>query len=348
MRARRVRPGMLHIIIHSKAGRRAMDADGAHKCVLIKTIIRRRDVGSDERAATYAFLLCAARSARSSPPSQRRSARRQRSKLQLCRLPHDVIQHIARLAYASPYVAEFTTDWNRPWTFDYLMRNRLMELDCRMSELAVTSVSFHGSESFNHLALARPIINSLVYLEFTLSIVWFGTCFYCQYGGSAMMLRFFMEEDELGNELTGDPQDDARVGLFVDDQFYGVPAFGNNWSYHEDPVTVGLLVDTVRGCVTFHMNDIDGPCLPLGGSDWKQSGVFVYVADFVKSPSLDDDYPTEVTVSTPPCPPSLLRAAVPKSADEHTADASLTHVRGDHHVTEIARRDLGRAFDNFM
>ena len=324
-----------------------MDAGEALACVLIKSIIRRRDVGSDERAATYAFLLCAARSARSSPPSQRRSARRQRSKLQLCRLPHDVIQHIARLAYASPYVAEFTTDWNRPWTFDYLLRNRLMELDCRMSELAVTSVSFHGSESFNHLALARPIINSLVYLEFTLSIVWFGTCFYCQYGGSAMMLRFFMEEDELGNELTGDPQDDARVGLFVDDQFYRVPTFGNNWSYHEYPVTVGLLVDTVRGCVTFHMNDIDGPCLPLGGSDWKQSGVFVYVADFVRSPSLDDP-PTEVTVSTPPCPPSLLRAAVPTSADEHTADASLTHVRGDHHVTEIARRDLGRAFDNFM
>jgi hypothetical protein len=344
---------MLHINVHkiNLAGlaRQSMDASQALDCVLIKSIIRRRDVGSDERAATYAFLLCAARSARSSPPSQRRSAgtRRQRSKHQLCRLPHDVIQHIARLAYASPYVAEFTTDWNRPWTFDYLLRNRLMELDCRMSELAVTSVSFHADESLDHLALARPIINSLVYLEFTLSPVWFGTCFLCQYGGSAMMLRFFMEEDEHGDQLTGDPEDDARVGLFVDDQFYGVPAFGNNWTYLEDTVTVGLLVDTVRGCVTFHMNDIDGPCLPLGGSDWKQSGVFVYVSDFVDSPSLDD-YTTEVTVSTPPCPPSLLRAAVPKSADEHTADASLIHVPDDHQAHENARRDLATAFDSFM
>ena len=78
--------------------------------------------------------------------------------------------------------------------------------------------------------------------------------------------------------------DMQRVGAFVD-----------NWTWCDEPVIIGCLVDVVRGCVTFRLNGIDGPCVRFPGFPW-QSGVRLGVDSgagvSVWPESLHSEYPT--------------------------------------------------------
>ena len=77
----------------------------------------------------------------------------------------------------------------------------------------------------------------------------------------------------------------------------------------------------VRGCVTFRLNGIDGPCVRFPGDEWRRPpGVWLTIQDF---PNIhdDDSYPdVVVSCATRPVPPSLLVAAKqPKYASEYYA-----------------------------
>ena len=79
-----------------------------------------------------------------------------------------------------------------------------------------------------------------------------------------------------------------------------------------------------RGCVTFRLNGIDGPCVRFPGVEWR-SGVQVLVEEWPSPAVIDRDLPrVAVSCATPPPPPSLLVAAEePMTVEEHLATGSL-------------------------
>ena len=106
-----------------------------------------------------------------------------------------------------------------------------------------------------------------------------------------------------------------------------MPSLGvDSWSYCEAPVTIAVLVDMVRGCATFGVNGLAGPCVrfPPGGA-WR-SGVQILTTPgcFPLTSTLDGGR-LVVSCATPPTPPSMLAAAAsqPMTVAEHLAAGSL-------------------------
>ncbi len=90
-----------------------------------------------------------------------------------------------------------------------------------------------------------------------------------------------------------------------------------------------MLVDLNRGCVTFRINGIDGPCVRFPpGSDWG-GGVTIELSEFPTQrkgtpPPDGESLPVVVSCATPPVPPSLLEAAAnPLSVWEHVGAGSF-------------------------
>ena len=97
----------------------------------------------------------------------------------------------------------------------------------------------------------------------------------------------------------------------------------DSWSYCRDPVTMSVLVDMVRGCATFGLNGLAGPCVrfPAGGT-WRR-GVQVVARGFPPGSVLDGSR-CLVSCATPATPPSMLAAAShPMTVAEHLAAGSL-------------------------
>ena len=145
-----------------------------------------------------------------------------------------------------------------------------------------------------------PIGSGVIYVEVRLNCAWLGTCL--------IIHGLRAAEFELGGSHGGD-----IVRLVVEDaevQGLVIPSLGvNSWSWCNDPVTFGVLVDMVRGCVTFRLNGLDGPCVRFPGAEWR-SGVQVLVEEWPSPAVIDRDLPrVAVSCATPPPPPSLLVAA---------------------------------------
>ena len=90
------------------------------------------------------------------------------------------------------------------------------------------------------------------------------------------------------------------------------------------PVTMSVLVDMVRGCATFGLNGLAGPCVrfPPGGA-WRD-GVQVVARGFPQSPMGVNGVRCFVSCATPPTPPPMLAAAShPMTAAEHLAAGSM-------------------------
>ena len=94
------------------------------------------------------------------------------------------------------------------------------------------------------------------------------------------------------------------------------------------------LVDLVRGCATFGLNGLAGPCVrfPPGGA-WRDGGVQIVTPPgcipmaSVLGRSLGGR--CVISCATPPTPPSMLAAAShPMTAAEHLAAGSLRTVPG--------------------
>ena len=94
------------------------------------------------------------------------------------------------------------------------------------------------------------------------------------------------------------------------------------WTFRQDPVVFGALVDMDRGCVTFRLNGIDCPCVRFPASaEWRE-GVRLTLSG-LPDPG-DDTQRVVVSCATPPAPPSLLAvAANPLTAEEHLARGAL-------------------------
>ena len=103
-----------------------------------------------------------------------------------------------------------------------------------------------------------------------------------------------------------------------------IPSLGvDSWSYVTAPVTMSVLVDMVRGCATFGLNGLAGPCVrfPPGGA-WRD-GVQVCAQGFPLAQVLEGGR-SIVSCATPPTPHAMLAAAShPMTVAEHLAAGSL-------------------------
>ena len=285
-----------------------------------KNLVRRSDVGAEERASVYAFLLGALRRpGRSSAESPRRSPR---SALSLRVLPQDVIQHIARLSHEPRYVAEFALEPDESYAFEFgTALPRLTQLDCKISELAVTCLEFGGDLPWlETIMLKQPILRSRVYVELRLSSVWYGTTVSCRFlsnqpGG---LILWFSNDGGTGNRET--------VELVMHGRHYEIPALADSWTWVDEPLLVRILVDTLHGCVTFCLNDVAGLCVRLSEpqSKWERTPMIIQSEDFPYDNGADETRMMQTAVSSPPCPPFVLcTAAYPKSASELIDSGSL-------------------------
>ena len=92
----------------------------------------------------------------------------------------------------------------------------------------------------------------------------------------------------------------------------------------------GVLVDMNRGCVTFRLNAIDGPCVRFpNGFMLGADGVRIKMSEFPtdRKGTPPEEYSVVVACATPPVPPSLLQAAAnPLDVFEHVAAGSFEDV----------------------
>ena len=215
----------------------------------------------------------------------------------LRRIPHVIVQRIARFAHAP---ANYRAHWS----------------GIGDPERLAVEVDVTDSYDDDFTLCLPPIGSGVIYVEVRLNCAWLGTCLIIHGLGQPF-------EFELGGSHGGD-----IVRLVVEDaevQGLVIPSLGvNSWSWCNDPVTFGVLVDMVRGCVTFRLNGLDGPCVRFPGVEWR-SGVQVLVEEWPSPAVIDRDLPrVAVSCATPPPPPSLLVAAEePMTVEEHLATGSL-------------------------
>ena len=155
--------------------------------------------------------------------------------------------------------------------------------------------------------------------------------------GLAHKFRFLLNHNGTGDNLAARRQTGhiACFGPGPGGEMLSMPSLGvDSWSYCEAPVTMSVLVDLVRGCATFGLNGLAGPCVrfPPGGA-WRDGGVQIVTPPgcipmaSVLGRSLGGR--CVISCATPPTPPSMRETAShPMTAAEHLAAGSLRTVPG--------------------
>ena len=226
-------------------------------------------------------------------------------------LPREIVLHIACFAYRAGYRAH----WVEFGTVD---------------EVAV-EVDVSGTYQ---TYLSGMVSRKTYYVEVVFTYAWWGSGLGLRGVGSEGF-EFVLDNNEDGVDMaarrqTGhiaglerDPEGNPNVGDILEMPSLGV----DSWSYCRDPVTMSVLVDMVRGCATFGLNGLAGPCVrfPAGGT-WRD-GVQVVARGFPQSPMGVNGVRCIVSCATPPTPSTMLAAAShPMTAAEHLAAASLRTV----------------------
>ena len=222
----------------------------------------------------------------------------------LRRIPHVIVQRIARFAHRAPFHAY----WGQGSSGGSFA-----------TAVEVTDV--------HYLRMPRPIpAPGMTYVEVRITSAWYGTSCFLEYGGHrfGISLKLMPENDvDTAHLVFNGLEQDA--GLF----HWTAPQFRGSWEWLFAPVTFGLLVDTSQGCATFRVNDRDGPCVRFPGlaGRWRQHGLHIEVGNF------PDPTQGELPRCVVSCeafesaPPSLLAAAAhPRSAGELVAAGSLLTV----------------------
>ena len=227
-----------------------------------------------------------------------RGARRAANPLRL--LPREMVLHIARFAYRAGYHAHWVQFGND-------------------DDVAV-EVDVSGTYQ---TYLSGMVSRKTYYVEVSFTYAWWGTGLGLR-GVGPEGFEFVLDNNEDGGE---DIAARRRTGHIAGlEEIVGdileMPSLGvDSWSYCEAPVTMSVLVDMVRGCATFGLNGLAGPCVRFPGEGWR-SGVQLVARGFPQSPM--DGVRCIVSCATPPTPPSMLAAAShPMTVAEHLAAGSL-------------------------
>ena len=214
-------------------------------------------------------------------------------------LPRELVLHIARFAYRAGYHAH----WVEFSTVDEVA----VEVD--VSDKVYTR-------------LAHMVSSKTYYVEVVFTYAWWGTGLeILGVGTGAGRFRCVLNNNGDGAPETGHI---ACFGPGPGGAMLPMPSLGvDSWSYCEAPVTMSVLVDMVRGCATFGLNGLAGPCVRFPGEGWR-NGVCVAARGFPVDAFLDDGARIIVSCTTPPTPPSMLAAAShPMTVAEHVAAGSL-------------------------
>ncbi len=263
------------------------------------TVVRSEPRGLS-RPAVYTFLGLATlpRFRGRADGHRTRGARHAANLLRLHMLPREMVLHIARFAYRAGYHAHWVDYGND-------------------EEAAVAIDVTNSPNSVTGLSLSRMVSSKTYYVEVRLTHAWWGTRL--ELHGLGQRFRFVLENN-------GDGADTGNIGNIA--CFWQGPADGmlsmsslgvDSWSYTKDPVTVSVLVDMVRGCATFGLNGLAGPCVRFPGDTWRD-GVHIVARGFPQSRGRR----CIVACATPPTPPSMLAAAShPMTVSEHLAAGAL-------------------------
>ena len=254
-----------------------------------------------------------------------RGARRAANPLRL--LPREIVQHIARFAYRAGYRAYWVE-------FSNFFSDDGPVLISDDEEYAVAlDVTNYTLQSDTRLP--RMVSSKTYYVEVRLTHAWWGTGLGLL--GLAHKFRFLLNHNGTGDNLAARRQTGhiACFGPGPGGEMLSMPSLGvDSWSYCEAPVTMSVLVDLVRGCATFGLNGLAGPCVrfPPGGA-WREGGVQIVTPPgcipmaSVLGRSLGGR--CVISCATPPTPPSMLAAAShPMTVAEHLAAGSLRTVPG--------------------
>ena len=213
-------------------------------------------------------------------------------------LPREITDRIARLAHRDTYLASWVTE----------------ATDERLpTALDITQIN---SDDLI-MRMARPVRTGVEYVEITTTQAWYGTCIDF-YGAGAWDFHI-----QLGR------RNHVEICLlWMNGTCSLIKSLSDGiWSWCEDPVVFGVLVDVVRGCMTIRLNGVDGECVRFpAGTEWgAPRGVSLRVGQFPENDVLAE--PLIVSCATPPVPPSLLEAAAnPLSVPEHVAAGSFEDV----------------------
>lgn len=264
-----------------------------------------------------------------------RGARRAANPLRL--LPREIVIQIARFAYRAGYRAHWVQLSN------CLSDDQPVQLS-NDEEIAValdvtgTEATYETNE-IDWIADLSPMgPGKTYYVEVHLTRAWWGTGL--DLLGLGRKFRFMLNHNGDGDTLAARRQTGHIACLWQGpaDGMLSMQSLGvDSWSYCEAPVTLSILVDMVRGCATFGLNGLAGPCVrfPPGGA-WRdgvqivtQPGSFPDAASVVGIASLLDGDRCIASCATPPTPPSMLAAAShPRTVAEHLAAGSLRTVPG--------------------
>ena len=207
-------------------------------------------------------------------------------------LPREMLLKVASFAYSSGFCAAWSNHSLQTFSSE---RGVLSNYSCCREGMEPTSVDLtsylnlrgdddgrDGSETI--MRMSRPIRHGVTFVEIEVGSAWYNT--ELSLLGLGEQFSVLLCSDDGGDE--------HRVALVANDDMgdnvlHLVPEFFETWEWCET-VTFGLLVDMVRGCCTFYLNEQRGPCVKLPGDLWRRHGVQIAIADF----------PCNVS-DTPPC-----------------------------------------------
>ena len=224
-------------------------------------------------------------------------------------LPREIVIQIARFAYCAGYRAHWVSYSNKDEV--------AVEVD--VSDTYQTSLS----------GMVSPR-RKTYYVEVSFTYAWWGTGLNL-HGVGPGGFQFVLDNNGDGEDLAARRQTGHIAGLegnsnrLSPGDLLEMPSLGvDSWSYCEAPVTMSVLVDMVRGCVTFGLNGLAGPCVRFPSEGWR-NGVQVVARGFPQSPM--NGGRCIVSCATPPTPPSMLAAGShPMTVAEHLAAGSLRDV----------------------
>ena len=280
---------------------------GLTSALLVMATVVRYEPKGVSKPAIYTFLgLATLPRVRGRGVDGPRTSMARRAANPLRLLPREIVLHIARFAYRAGYHAHWI----------------------EFSTVDEVAVEVDVSDKF-HTKLAHMVSSKTYYVEVRFSYAWWGTGLdILALAGLAQpegqrKFRFMLEHnDGVGGHDNGHIAVLERnvVGDMLDMPSLGV----DSWSYCQDPVTMSVLVDMVRGCVTFGLNGLAGPCVRFPSEGWR-NGVQVVARGFPQSPM--NGGRCIVSCATPPTPPSMLAAGShPMTVAEHLAAGSLRDV----------------------